>query len=357
MAKRAAQAAFELFSSEALATVRRLSIVASLLWEVGSVTVFRKLRQRILTPPMSAASVAKRGFYAKNSDAVALLETIGRSFLTGYGHAVGSRTLAEAQSQLEAVPRRFRGFAYEGAAMGYAVLDGLGPGRRRLPEFLAGPGEPHLYMAYIGIGWACARLPQWRWRRILPADPLLCWLVLDGYGFHQAYFHTRRYVDGRRRDAGGGWPYRPASYVGRATDQGIGRALWFVEGTDVERVAGRIETFPPQRRADLWSGAGLAATYAGGVDDAALRTFWKLAGEYRPQVAQASAFAAEARVRTGLVTAHTGQATEAFCGMSPEQAAALSRQIQAGLPTHPPVPSYEIWRERLAQRFASAGRS
>ena len=26
------------------------------------------------------------------------------------------------------------------------------------------------------------------------SDPLLGWLAIDGYGFHQAYFHTARYV-------------------------------------------------------------------------------------------------------------------------------------------------------------------
>ncbi|HEX6686662.1 MAG TPA: DUF1702 family protein, partial [Candidatus Limnocylindrales bacterium] len=132
---------------------------------------------------MSNVKLSKRGFHQKSAESVALLETVGRSFLTGYGHAVGTRTIAEARERLAAVPRPFRGFAYEGATMGYAILDGLGLGaRRRVPAFLAGPADPHIYMAYVSVGWAYARLPRWRWRRVPLADPLLRWLALDGYG-------------------------------------------------------------------------------------------------------------------------------------------------------------------------------
>lgn len=324
--------------------------------------MLRRLRQLILTPPVSVTRIARRGFHAKGPDAVVLLETIGQSFLTGYRYAVGSPTIADARAHLETISRRFRGFAYEGAAMGYAVLDGLRIGRRAaardlVPTFLAGPGERHIYMAYVGIGWALARLPRWRWRRLAPADPLLRWLVLDGYGFHQAYFRTRRYVDGQYQDPGLAWPAGdPDSYTPRAVDQGIGRALWFVEGTDVDRVATRIGTFRADRRRDLWAGAGLAATYAGGVDEPELRRFWSLAGRYRPEVAQACAFAAEARLRAGLLTAHTELATGVFCGMPPQAAAGVTVETRSGLPAHGPVPAYEIWRDRTAQRFAALGR-
>lgn len=320
--------------------------------------VMLRLRRQILTPSTAAVRMSKRGFYEKTTASVTLLETIGRSFLTGYGHAVGTRTIADAEAQLERVPWRFRGFAYEGAAMGYAILAGLGlAGRSDLRTFISGPADRHIYMAYVGVGWAFARLPRWRWPTVALEDPLLGWLALDGYGFHQAYFHTRRYVAERFRDRRAAWPVTaPHDYTGRAVDQGVGRALWFVEGTDVARVADRIRTFPENRRADLWSGAGLAATYAGGVDEPELRTFWTLAGDYRPYVSQACAFAADARVRAGLVTEHTELATGVFCGMSPAKAAAVATHARAGLPTNGSVPAYEVWRQRIAGRFVTLGR-
>lgn len=321
-----------------------------------------RLRQQILTPSMSATEISKRQFHVKSAESVTLLETIGRSFLTGYGNAVGSRTSADARALLEQVPRRFRGFAYEGAAMGYAILDGLGlAGRGNVATFIAGPADRHVYMAYVGVGWALARLPRMRWRRAWAPDPLLGWLALDGYGFHQAYFHTRRYIEEQFQHRRFSWPPdSPQDGVGgypdRAIDQGIGRALWFVDGTDVERIADRIASFPVHRHSDLWSGAGLAATYAGGVDEQELQAFWKLAGDHRPQVAQGSAFGADARVRAGLVTDHTELATSVFCGMPAREAAAVAGDARADLPADGAIPAYEVWRRRIGERFVSLGR-
>lgn len=321
-------------------------------------SVILGIRRRILTPGESNVRLSKRGFREKNAESVVLLETIGRSFLTGYGHAVGTRTVAAAREMLETVPRPFRGFAYEGAAMGYAILDGLGLSRRKhVPAFLSGPAQRHIYMAYVGTGWAYARLPRWRWRTVPIADQLLGWLAVDGYGFHQAYFHTRKYVHERFQDQNPPCPSASArNYAPRAVDQGIGRALWFVEGADVVRVASRIETFPEHRRADLWSGAALAATYAGGVDEPELQTFWSLAGDYQRHVSQGCSFAADARVRAGLVTDHTRLATKVLVGMPPEEAAVVAARARLDLPPDSSLPAYEVWRQRIADQFVVIGR-
>lgn len=315
----------------------------------------RALRSRILTPNVSATSLDTRGFHVKNEAAKELLETVGRSFLAGYSYATGARTPADAEERLEGVAPQFRGFAYEGAAMGFTVLDRLPVGGgSRMAGFLAGRGDDHIYMAYIGIGWAMARLPRFRWPRITPLDPLLRWLVLDGYGFHQAYFHTGRYVHEQvRTDVP--WP-TDAWYVNHAVDQGIGRALWFVGGTEPDLVCTMIDGFAETRRPDLYGGAGLAATYAGGADESELRAFWDRAGCYRPQVAQGCAFAAEARIRAGLVVPHTHLAARVFCDMTPAQAAELSGKHRPDPHTQADLPGYELWRRRIAGEFASIGR-
>lgn len=303
-----------------------------------------------------------RGFHEKNPAARELLETVGKSFLQGYAYAAEARRPVDAEEPLERIPAQFRGFAYEGAAMGFAMLDGLPfGGTRHVQQFLEGRGSDHVYMAYVGIGWAMARLPRFRWPDAAALDPLLRWLVLDGYGFHQAYFHTRRYVHEQYRDPAFPWPADSHAgshswYANRAIDQGIGRALWFVRGTDPELVADAIDGFAEDRRADLYSGAGLAATYAGGAGEDELRVFWQRAGRYRPQVAQACAFAAEARVRAGLVTPHTPVATQVFCGVVPESAARISEEVRPDRPVQGELPAYEVWRQRIADEFVSLGR-
>lgn len=307
---------------------------------------------------MSATRLDVRGFNVKSPEARDLLETIGRSFLEGYAYAAEAREPADAEAPLEQVPKRFRGFAYEGAAMGFAVRDGLPFGRDDHTErFLAGRGDAHVYMAYVGIGWAMARIPRFRWPDATKLDPLLQWLVLDGYGFHQAYFKTQRYVHEHYVEPNFPWPAGgPSWYADRAIDQGIGRATWFVAGTDPELAASLIDRFPESRRADLYAGAGLAASYAGGVDESELRLFWERAGAHRSQVAQACAFAAEARVRAGLVMPHSELAAQVFCGMSPERAARVSGEARPDHPIHGELPAYEVWRQRIANEFVSLGR-
>ncbi len=318
----------------------------------------RALRRRVLTPSVVECSLEKRGFFEKSEAARDNLETVGATFLDGYGHAVEARDAADAHERLDRIAEPFRGFAYEGAGMGAAMLDGLPlGGQRHVTDLLSGPGDRHVYMIYVGVGWAMARLPRFRWPAPASFDPLLRGLVLDGYGFHQAYFHTRRYVHERYRDAAFPWPDGRAA--GRAADtsansiidQGIGRAMWFVGGTDVGRVTDLIDSFPADRRADLYAGTGLAATYAGGVGEAELVELRTHAGEYRVQLAQGSAFAAEARIRAGLVQPHTAVATGVLCGTTPARAAQLTQDVRPRAAT-PGLQAYQSWRPDIAAQFA-----
>jgi hypothetical protein len=324
---------------------------------------WRRLRSRIMTPDVSETRLEVRGFHVKNPESKQLLETIGRTFLSGFSSAAQSRDQSQARQLLDQVPVRFRGFAYEGAAMGFSVLDGLSAGGHRTERFLRGPGAGHVYMVYVGMGWAMARLPRLAWRTISAPDPLLRWLVLDGYGFHQAYFHTDRYVRRREQAQHFPWPRDGSSrYALRAIDQGIGRALWFVCGTDTDLVAETVAGFPAHRQADLYSGVGLAATYAGGAGEGELRHLWELAGAYRPQVAQGSAFAAEARLLAGLMVPHVELATQVLCDTTPALAAKVCAQRR---PTPGPSPderaddaepAYENWRQNVAAELAARGR-
>ncbi|MEU4578856.1 DUF1702 family protein [Nonomuraea sp. ATR24] len=318
--------------------------------------LLRSLRKRILTPSVTETKLAVRGFHVKNEAARELLEKVGEIFLTGFAYAAESRTPAEAEDRLEQIPDRFRGFAYEGAGMGLAVLDCASLANlRRVKGTLAGRGDRHNYMIYVGIGWAMARLPRFLWPDPAQLDPLLLWLVHDGYGFHQAYFHTDKYVRRQVRETRFPWPAGHEAYAARAVDQGIGRALWFVGGTDVEQVTSLIESFPEERRPDLYAGTGLAATYAGGATGDELWELRDRAGPYRGQLAQGSAFAAEARIRAGLLGPHTRQATAILCGTTAEQAAEICIQSMPAPSLPGELPAFEIWRQRIAGEFVSLG--
>jgi enediyne biosynthesis protein E3 len=316
---------------------------------------WRAVRRRLITPSHNETKLSTRGFYEKSPEARETLETVGATFLDGYAFAVEARDQDEAHQWLERIPVRFRGFGYEGAAMGLAMLDGLPvPGNGRVKAFLTGHGAPHDYMVHVGVGWAMARLPRFRWASIAPADPLLRWLALDGYGFHQAYFHTRRYVHEHYQEPAFPWPGDESRrYAGHAVDQGIGRALWFIGGTDPAVVAELVNGFAADRRPDLYSGVGLAACYAGGADEAELLDLLRRADRYRPQLAQGAAFAATARVEAGLVIPHTELATELLCGLTPHQATEVCSQARPTLVVDDRLTAYEVWRQRISERVAS----
>jgi hypothetical protein len=311
-----------------------------------------RLRRRLLMPDRSEVTLEKRGFQASDPARGANIEKVGHRFLDGFEYGIAGRTLADVEGALETVELAFRGFAYEGCGMALAVRDGLSASRPWIRSFLDSRGADHVYMVYVGVGWAMARLPKIRWRAIMPEDTLLRWLALDGYGFHQAYFRTEQYVNAHYQGRVPGWP---REYANNAVDQGIGRALWFVNVSDPERVAACIAGFAKERHGDLWSGIGLASAYAGGVDAADLDALVRLAGEYRPQAAQGAAFAAKARLLAGTVTEGTELGVRAHCGMSVAEAAAVTDEARDGLGEDGQLPAYEAWRRRIAARFA--GRS
>jgi hypothetical protein len=317
---------------------------------------YRALRRRVLTPNVSATLLDVRGFHKKSPESQALLEKIGATFLEGYAYAAEAKTVDDAAERLDQqLSVRFRGFGYEGAGMGFAVRDGLPLGPTKLNEkFLAGPGDPHNYMVYVGMGWAMARLPKFRWPDGDKIDLLLRWLLLDGYGFHQAYFVTKKYVDQQYQDKRFGWPSRAWSdYSNRAIDQGIGRALWFICGTDAELTASTLDKFDESRHRDLWAGVGLAATYAGGADEHELRTLFQRAGKNRIHLSQGSCFAAECRIRADLLVPHNELATKILCGRTAARTAQVALDHRPEHVIEGTLPAYEQWRRKVAGEFAA----
>lgn len=231
--------------------------------------------------------------------------------------------------------------------MALALLDCISPYRRtRLEGFLHGPGFTHIYMLHVGAGWTLGRLPRFIDRFMASLDPLLRWLAIDGYGFHEGYFHFRRWMDGTR------YPRRLTGYARRTFDQGFGRSLWFVEGADISRIAEVIDAFPDYRRGDLWSGAGLACAYAGPASRAALEEFRSRAAPHLSHVAQGIAFAAQARQRAGNPAPHTELACQIVCGMPARDAAAVTDRSLQCLTGDGAIPAYELWRRRIQAAFS-----
>ena len=311
------------------------------------VSLLGQARRRFLGLSPVEATFAKRGFIAAEDEARQRLEKIGLTFLSGYHAALEETGFVTLARRLTSVEAELRGFAFEGAAMGLALLDCVTPWRKdRWRTFTERFGEPHIYMMHVGLGWALARLRRDVTPHLTKLDPLLGWLVVDGYGFHEGYFGWPRYVEQQAI------PTRLHGYERRVFDQGLGRSIWFVKGADVAAVEKAIDAFPFARRDDLWSGVGLACAYAGGCGRAAIESLRAAANGHLPALAQGVAFAAKTRQRAANLNTHTETVCRVICDHSAEELAAITDGALEGLRHDGELPAYEEWRRRIQNKIA-----
>jgi hypothetical protein len=253
--------------------------------------------------------------------------------------------------RLNAIKSEWRGFAYEGAGVGFTIFDYFLPWRKRLQAFVRGPGAPYIIPVYIGAGLALGRLHSRRPERFLARleNPAFRWMVMDGYGFYKGFFSRHRYIEEKTV------PTHLSHYARRVFDQGLGRGIWFATSENVDQVAIVMASFPEARQADLWSGVGFACAYAGSpMERKALETLCTMAGPYRSQLALAGALAAKRRHGFGYITPHTELACQVFCGLSGEMAAHIADDALENLPNDSIEASHKIWRERIEAKFADS---
>src|SRR5262249_12665310 len=328
-------------------------------------TVLGSLRRLLLTPSLTEVGFEARGFAVPPTEATRTLEAVPQAVVCGFEWGIDARSQWEVERKLAMVEPELRGFAYEGTTMAFTILDAMGLRRgTRTRDLLLGSGQPHIFLTYIGIGFAMARLPRPLWKKIMPDltgsayYPTMSWLAVDGYGLDLAYFHTTRWVDQQQVPARYPWDGYPEYFL-RAVDQGIGRALWFMHGGRAPAVAAAVGRFAEHRQADLWSGVGLAATFAGGCAPADLTRLREAAGQYRPELAQGSVFAVKARSFSGYLPEHTEAAAAALTGLGLDAAVRLAHRTEVPPDAGGEVPAYELWRQRIRASFAppAAGRA
>jgi hypothetical protein len=308
------------------------------------------LIQRFLRIDPREVEFARRGFTCSSPDIRNRLENIGRIFLQGYSAALEDKNQRALANRLDQIDPEQRGFAYEGAAMALALLDGIGLRRNAFLQFAAEAGQQHSFRMHVGVGWAYARLP-WMCRHIegvlKKLHPVLRWLVIDGYGFHEGYFH------GKARAGSGQGALRLSPDARHVFYQGLGRSLWFVDAADVHRICGTISTFAQPYQNDAWSGVGLACAYAGGIAPDAIEELRRQAGSHEAALAQGAAFAAKARQLADNPAKHTNTACVVFCRMSAEEAAALCDETLNQINPLHGCP-YQQWRKLLQLSFFSS---
>ena len=284
-----------------------------------------------------------RGFDCPDPTLKKHLETVGRSFLKGYHDVLNGQE----ENYNQTLDPMYCGFAFEGAGMASLLLDAFtGQGIRSAQALLKKYPE-HKYIIHVGIGWALARIP---WANVEKQanrfDPLLKDLILDGYGFHQAYFKTKQAVYQAKLPKG----FSPEGL--HVYHQGIGRACWFVFGGQPKKIFSAFQKFAPQYQGDLWAGIGLAMAYAGGVSAEVLMELQDLAKAFEAELAQGITFAAKTRLLANNMMPHTILAAEIFTGKDVETIAQIADEeaIKLGdfnLLERP----YQTWRKNIMKNL------
>lgn len=293
------------------------------------------------------ADFGARGFRTDRPAERAILEEHARSFLRGFNFAA-ARWVAPHEELHERIPDEERGFAYEGAGMFAGLLDLFTAGRAHaVRRLLAGPGDGYAHLINVGAGWMftparVSVVPR------LPEEPLLRWLALDGSGFGRVYFGGKPAL--RRLAAAPARPRREARLAG------AGRALWFVESGHPDGIAETIGRIAPAARPQVWAGVGLAVTYAGAADDAALDRLATLAAPHYDHFAQGVLFGAAARHRSGIVPAHTRRAATRFLNLSVDDTARWCETTAAGQRGSTDIHAFLRWKHGLRQVAAERRR-
>jgi enediyne biosynthesis protein E3 len=251
----------------------------------------------------------------------AKLANILTVFVAGYNAALAVRDQRLVAEKLtHEFDAHHVGFAFEGAGMCYALFDLLAPWTRsRLRAFTNDAGRKHDYIATVGAGFAVARVPWgelWLHHYLQALEATVAWCVLDGYGFHQGIFHRDWFAVACRAP-----PAALPPYARQLFDSGIGRSFWWTQEASPNRISRAIERFPEDRRAEMWSGVGMAASYAGGVEDGVLRDLLEQSGEWSGDFLSGVPFAARMRQKGENPSTWTDRACLLLLQMRSEEAA------------------------------------
>ena len=290
-------------------------------------------------------------FPGTEDDARKQLRRSSNAFLSAYNTSLEMGFSDLLFHELNAYDIGFRGFAYEGAGMGMAMLDYITPGNQNRLQQYVERAPKYKQLAHIGAGFAIAVLNRDLNQSLSKMSPMERWWAIDGYGFYNGVFKWRKTI---QRQA---VPRQIKGYAQQAFDRGVGRSMWFVLNGDVDNVTNKMASFDVSRRANLWSGIGVASSYAGGVDKATLLRLKAAAGSYAPYLAQGASLAAHARYLANNIVEHNDLACSVHWGMSAEKTAKLTFDIEDQLiideqeAVFDSKPVFETYLEQIRAQF------
>ncbi len=253
------------------------------------------IRKQFFAMPLKEANFSVRKF-EEGYEAQSRLEMVAKTVVNGYNTTVEHGLNDDLRAISQSISKELSGFFHEGIGMGLYALDLVSLKKKNLlVSYIIEKDKKHEYMSYIGAGLTCGVFNASYEKLMNKIDPMSGSLVLDGVGFYYAMFKTKKtiakyYVPRKIKSN----PF----YLERF-DNGLGRALWFYNSGEPENIQKTINTFPEKRRANIWSGIGLAATYAGGVSNEKIHELKRVSGVHQIMLAQGALLAAHTRHTAG----------------------------------------------------------
>ncbi len=282
----------------------------------------KAIRKQFLGLALSEGNFKARGF-EEGGKAQPRLEQVGKTVVHGYNVAVEHGLGDDLTAIINTIEEEKVGFFHEGVAMGLYTLDLFSVfNKNRFWDFIKNQGSHHEYMSYIGAGLATGVFNRSFERFLEKACPMSGCLVLDGIGFYNAFFKTKKTI--MRRLVPKNIEKNPF-YLERY-DNGIGRAVWFYNAGNPKEIAKTIKSFPYDRQGDIWSGVGLAATYAGGVSADDISALKKVSGSHSLMLGQGAFLAVHTRHTAG--NQHQDETTiEILVGESAKNCDELAKDV------------------------------
>lgn len=250
------------------------------------------IRKAAFSLPLKEANFSVRKFEI-GEEGQKRLELVAKAVVAGYNTSLETGFSDDLMIHQEMVRKELQGFFSEGIGMGLYTLDLFSLSKKdRFWSFVETKGIGHTYMAYIGAGIACGVFNSRPISKFTQrASPTSGLLIINGIGFYYAYFKPKKAVD----DLFIPTDLKLDNFYVECYDNGMGRAFWFINGGNPEKISNMINKFSEDRHGAIWAGIGLAATYAGGVAKHKIEQLKELAGKYASRLGEGSVLATHTR--------------------------------------------------------------
>ena len=132
-------------------------------------------------------------------------------------------------------------------------------------------------------------------------------MAFDGVGYYYGLFKGRLTLKSKQL------PDEVEGENLQGFDQGLGRRLWYATKGNVDEVNALLQSFSPNRHADLFRGIGIACAYVGGNEESDLKCLLKISGEHYKQLQTGVLLAAVSRIASNTVNTSINNACQIIC--------------------------------------------